>query len=81
MFRVPRNDKKNERKMKILNPEEEYSFRKKIRNIIKTRLKNIKYSPSEDDIYKPTKLHNDIIIGPGMSGGQNLSPTPSGNRI
>ncbi len=64
-----------------LTPEEEYNLRKKIRGIVKTRLKDIKYSPDDENIYHPTKLHNDIVIGPGMSGGQNLSPTPSGNRI
>lgn len=64
-----------------LTPEEEYNLRKKIRGIIKTRLKNVRYSPAEEDIYRPTKLHNDIVIGPGMTGGQNLSPASSGNRI
>jgi len=64
-----------------LSKEEEYNLRKKIRGIVKTRLKDIKYSPDDENIYRPTKLHNDIVIGPGMAGGQNLSPAPSGNRI
>lgn len=64
-----------------LSKEEEFNLRKKIRGIMKTNIKKIKYSPSQEDIYNPTKFHNDIVIGPGMTGGQNLSSTPSGNRI
>jgi hypothetical protein len=67
--------------MPQLSKEEENDFRAKIRGIIRTRLmksgKKVHYSPAEDDIYRPLKAHNDIVIGPAMTGGQNLSPSPS----
>lgn len=64
-----------------LSKEEQNNLRKKIRGIIKTKLKNIKYSLDYENVFKPTKLHNDIVIGPGMTSGQNLSPAPSTNMV
>jgi septin family protein len=64
----------------MLSKEEEYNLRKKIRNIIKENNKKVFYSPSQEDYFEiDKKYHNDIIIGPGMSGGQNLSMSPSNN--
>jgi hypothetical protein len=64
----------------MLSKEEEYNLRKKIRNIIKDNNKKVFYSPSQEDYFEiDKKYHNDIIIGPGMSGGQNLSMSPSNN--
>lgn len=64
----------------MLSKEEEYNLRKKIRNIIKDNKKKVFYSPSQEDYFEiDKKYHNDIIIGPGMSGGQNLSMSPSNN--
>jgi septin family protein len=64
----------------MLSKEEEYNLRKKIRNIIKDNNKKVFYSPSQEDYFEiDKKYHNDIIIGPGMNGGQNLSMSPSNN--
>jgi hypothetical protein len=64
-----------------LSKEEEDYFRAKIRGIIRTRLmksgKKVHYSPAEDDIYRPLKAHNDIVIGPAMTGGQNRNMSPT----
>jgi hypothetical protein len=64
----------------MLSKEEEYNLRKKIRNIIKDNNKKVFYSPSQENYFEiDKKYHNDIIIGPGMSGGQNLSMSPTNN--
>lgn len=65
----------------MISKEEEYILRKKLRNILKDKFnKKVFYSPSQEDYFEiDRKYHNDIIIGPGMSGGQNLSMSPTNN--